>query len=65
MVGCAATGGLIHPTKLFQQGKRDDGFAKYKEIIEKYYAALVYRDVKQALDQRKWPRTIVRPVLLA
>jgi predicted esterase len=38
---------------LFRQGKRDDGFAKYREIVEKYYAASRYRNVKEQLAARK------------
>lgn len=37
---------------LFGQGKRNDGYAKYKEIADKYYAAPSYRDVKAALAAR-------------
>ncbi len=39
--------------QLFQQGKQDDGYAKYREIVEKYYAAPLYRNVKQWLQDRK------------
>lgn len=38
---------------LFQQGKRDEGYAKYREIAEKYDASPLYRDVKKALADRK------------
>lgn len=38
---------------LFQQGKRDQGFAKYQEIADKFYASPSYRDVKKALADRK------------
>jgi hypothetical protein len=38
---------------LFQQGKQDDGYAKYKEIVEKDYASSQYRIVKRWLDERK------------
>jgi predicted esterase len=37
----------------FQQGKRDEGYAKYQEIVDKYYAAPVYRIVKGWLAERK------------
>ena len=37
----------------FQQGRRDDGYAKYQEIVDKYYAASSYRNVKQWLAERK------------
>ena len=39
--------------QLFQQGKQDEGYAKYKEIVEKYYASPLYRIVKRSLDERK------------
>jgi predicted esterase len=39
--------------QLFQQGKQDEGYAKYREIIEKYYASPVYRNVKRWLEDRK------------
>ncbi len=38
---------------LFQQGKQDEGYAKYKEIVQKSYASPLYRTVKSALDERK------------
>ena len=28
----------------FQQGKRDEGYAKYQEIVDKYAAAALYRN---------------------
>ena len=37
----------------FQQGKQDEGYAKYQEIIEKYYASPLYRNVKRSLEERK------------
>ena len=37
----------------FQQGRRDDGYAKYQEILDKYYAASSYRNVKRWLAERK------------
>lgn len=37
----------------FQQGRRDDGFAKAKEIVEKYYASSSYRLARQWLAERK------------
>jgi predicted esterase len=37
----------------FQQGQRDDGYAKYKEIVDKYPAATSYRNVKRWLAERK------------
>jgi predicted esterase len=39
--------------QLFQQGKQDDGYAKYREIVEKYYASPLYRNVKRWLEDRK------------
>jgi predicted esterase len=38
---------------LFQQGKQDEGYAKYKEIVDKDYASSQYRIVKRWLDERK------------
>ena len=37
----------------FQQEKRDEGYAKYQEIVDKYYAASSYRNVKRWLAERK------------
>ena len=39
--------------KLFQQGKQNEGYAKYREIVEKYYAFPLYRSVKRLLAERK------------
>ena len=39
--------------QLFQQGKQDEGYAKYKEIVEKDYASSLYRIVKRWLDRAK------------
>ena len=39
--------------QLFQQGKQDEGYAKYKEIVEKDYASSQYRNVKRWLGERK------------
>jgi hypothetical protein len=39
--------------KLFQQGRQDEGYAKYQEIVEKYYASSLYRNVKRWLQERK------------
>jgi hypothetical protein len=39
--------------QLFQQGKQDEGYAKYREIVEKYYASPSYRSVKRWLAERK------------
>ncbi len=37
---------------LFQQGKTDDGYEKYREIVDKYYASPLYRTVKRTLAER-------------
>lgn len=37
----------------FQQGKRDEGYAKYQEIVDQHYAAASYRNVKRWLAERK------------
>jgi predicted esterase len=37
----------------FQQGKRDEGYAKYQEIVDQHYAASSYRNVKRWLAERK------------
>ena len=39
--------------QLFQQGKQDGGYEKYREIVEKYYASPLYRSVKRWLSERK------------
>ena len=39
--------------QLFQQGKQDEGYAKYREIVEKYYASPLYRNVKRWLADRQ------------
>ena len=38
---------------LFQQGKRDEGYAKVKEVVDKYYASSSYRLARQWLAERK------------
>ncbi len=38
---------------LFQQGRRDDGFAKAKEVVDKFYAAPSYRLARKWLAERK------------
>jgi predicted esterase len=40
-------------TAAFRQNKRDEGYAKYQEIADKYYAAPSYRNVKRWLDEGK------------
>ncbi len=37
----------------FQQGKRDAGYAKYQEIVDKHFAASSYRNAKRWLAERK------------
>jgi pimeloyl-ACP methyl ester carboxylesterase len=39
--------------QLFQQGKQNEGYDKYKEIVEKDYASTQYRIVKGWLAERK------------
>ncbi len=39
--------------KLFQQGKQDDGYAKYREIVTSHYASPLYRTVKRWLEERR------------
>ena len=39
--------------RLFQQGKQDEGYTKYREIVEKSYASSLYRNVKLWLENRK------------
>jgi pimeloyl-ACP methyl ester carboxylesterase len=38
---------------LLRQGKQDEGYAKYREIVEKYYASPRYRNIKEQLAARK------------
>jgi predicted esterase len=38
---------------LFRQGKRDDGYARYREIVEKDYASTKYRNAREQLKARK------------
>jgi predicted esterase len=37
----------------FQAGRADEGYAKYQEIVDKYYGAALYRNVKRWLAERK------------
>jgi predicted esterase len=37
----------------FQQGRKDDGYAKYQEIVDKDYASSLYRFAKRQLAERK------------
>jgi predicted esterase len=37
----------------FQQGQKDEGYAKYKEIVEKEYASSLYRNAKRWLAERR------------
>jgi predicted esterase len=39
--------------RLFQEGKQDEGYAKYREIVQSYYASPLYRTVKRWLEERK------------
>jgi predicted esterase len=39
--------------QLFQQGKQDEGYRKYREIVQTYYASSLYRVVKPWLAERK------------
>ena len=38
---------------LFRQGKQDEGYAKYQEIVDKDYASARYRNIKEQLKARK------------
>jgi hypothetical protein len=38
---------------LFQQGRRDDGYAKAKEVVEKYYASPSYRLARKWLAEQR------------
>jgi predicted esterase len=38
---------------LFRQGKQDEGYAKYKEIVDKDYASTRYRNIMEQLKARK------------
>jgi predicted esterase len=48
-----AKAALAEARKAFQQGKPDDGYARYQEIIDRYYASPLYRVVKLWLAQRR------------
>lgn len=37
----------------FRQGRRDEGYAKYQEIVDNHYAAPSYRNAKRWLAERK------------
>jgi predicted esterase len=37
----------------FQRGQRDEGYAKYQEIVDRHYASPLYRSVKRWLAERK------------
>jgi predicted esterase len=47
-----ATKAINEARAAFQQGRRDQGYAKYQEIVDKYYAASSYRSVKRWLAER-------------
>lgn len=36
----------------FRQGKQAEGYAKYQEIADKFYASSRYRNVKEQLKAR-------------
>jgi predicted esterase len=38
---------------LFRQGKQAEGYAKYQEIVDKYYASPRYRNIREQLEARK------------
>jgi predicted esterase len=38
---------------LFRQGQQADGYAKFQEVVDKYYASPRYRNVKEQLQARK------------
>jgi predicted esterase len=44
---------LADARKAFQQGNRDEGYAKYQEIADRFYAASSYRNVKRWLAERE------------
>ena len=37
----------------FRQGRRDEGYSKYREIVDKYFASTLYREAKRDLADRK------------
>ena len=37
----------------FRQNRRDEGYAKYQQILDKHYAASCYRNVKRWVAARK------------
>jgi hypothetical protein len=37
----------------FQQGQRDAGYARYREVVESYYASPSYRNVKRWLEEKR------------
>jgi predicted esterase len=44
---------LAEANAAFQKGDRDEGYAKYEQIVAKHYAASPYRNVKRWLAERK------------
>jgi predicted esterase len=44
---------LNEARRLFQEGKNDEGYAKYREIVDKYYASSLYRVVKRWLSEQR------------
>jgi hypothetical protein len=47
-----AKAALDQANAAFNQGRRGEGYTKYQEIVEKYYAAPSYRYVKRWLAER-------------
>jgi predicted esterase len=44
---------FMEARQLFQQGKQDEGYGMYREIVQSYYASPLYRTVKRWLEDRK------------
>jgi hypothetical protein len=49
----AARRAFDEATMLFRRGRQDQGYAKYQEIVDKFYASPRYRNVKEQLRARK------------
>ena len=49
----AAKKAMDESRSAFQSGNRDGGYAKYKEIVDQWYAASLYRTAKRWLAERK------------
>ena len=39
--------------QLFQEGKQDEGYGKYREIVQQDLRLALYRIVKRSLEERK------------